>query len=70
MAVGRESRFGDAQVALESYGRAVVKRMSEGSRGVNPVQPVSLQGERRKKRGASGERMNSGAEIVEEAGQR
>jgi hypothetical protein len=69
IAVRRESRFGGVQVALENYGCAVIKRVSEGSRGVNPVQPVSLQRERRKERGASSERMDSGTEIVEEAGQ-
>src|SRR6266403_752043 len=32
IAVGCESRFGGAQIALEGYGGAIVKRMGEGSR--------------------------------------
>ena len=70
ISVGCESRFGGAQVALERYGRAVVKRMSEGSRRVNPVEPVSLQRKRGKKWGACGEWMDGGAEVVVEAGER
>src|SRR5258708_38224692 len=42
-----------------------------GLRGgrVNPMQNVSLERERRKKWGAGGERMDGGAEIVEETGE-
>ena len=37
---------------------------------MNPFQTVSLQRQRRKKWGACGERMDGGAEIVKETGQR
>src|SRR6267143_1946742 len=66
-AVWSENGFGVAQIALKRYGRAVVERMGEWSGRVNPLQTVSLQRERRKKRGARGEWMHGGAEIVEEA---
>src|ERR1700674_271405 len=68
-AVRPKNRFGVAEIARERYGGAVIERMRQGSGRVNPLQTVSLQRKRSKKRGARGERMNGGAEIVEEAGQ-
>ncbi len=65
--VRAEDGFGLAEVALEDYGGAIVERMGEWSGRVNPLQTVSLQRQRRKKRGARGEWMDGGAEIVEEA---
>ncbi len=69
-AIWSENRFGVAEVALKRYSGAVVERMGEWSRRVNPLQTLSVQRQRRKKRRTRGEWMNGGAEIVEEAGQR
>src|SRR6266849_2573925 len=68
--VRAEDGFGLAEVALEDYGGAIVERMGEWSGRVNPLQTVSRQRQRRKKRGAGREWMDGGAEIVEEAWQR
>src|SRR6202158_4436738 len=53
-AVRPKNRFGVPQIALESYGGAVIERMRQGSGRVNPLQTVSLQWKGRKKRGARG----------------
>jgi hypothetical protein len=69
-AIAAESGFGVAKIALESYGGAIVKRMREGRRRVNPLEAMFSQWEGRKKWGAGSERVDRGAKIMEEARER
>ena len=66
-AVAAENRFGVAEIALERDGGAIIERMREGRRRVNPLEAMFLQWQRRKKWRASSERVNRGAKVVVKA---
>jgi hypothetical protein len=63
-AIATENRFGVAEIALESDGGAIVERMREGRRRVNPLEAMFPQWQRRKKWRARGERVDRGAKVV------
>ena len=58
------------QRAVAGGGGAVIERVGEGDRRMNPLQPVALQPERLKEGRPGGERMDGRAAVVPDAGQR
>jgi hypothetical protein len=69
-AIAAENRLSVAEVALEGDGGAIVKRMREGRRRVNPLEAMFLQWQRRKKWRARSERVDRGTKIMEVAWKR
>src|SRR6266852_5017269 len=65
LAVLAEGKFCIAEIALEHYRGAVVERMRERRRRMNPLEAVALQRKRRKKWRASSQGMHCGAKIVQ-----
>jgi len=54
VSIRSESGFGGAEIAFEGHGCAVIERMGEGRGGMDPVEAVRRERERRKKWGACG----------------
>src|SRR6266478_5058332 len=67
LAVLAERRFGIAEIALEHHRGAVIQRMRERRRRMNPLEAVALQRKRRKKWRARSQRVHRGPKIVQKA---
>ena len=69
-AIGAEVVRGGFEVLGEESGGSVFERVGERGGGVDPLQPVALELERVEKGRANAERMDGGADVVMEAGER
>ena len=67
LAITSESGNGHGQVGIQQYRRAVIERMRERSRRMNPLQPILWQRKRRKKWRSRRKGMNCRSEIVHES---
>jgi hypothetical protein len=68
--IASQRYFAIFEPAFEGYGRAVVERMREGDRRVDPGKAVIRQRQRREIRRAGSERIHGRTEIVEITGKR
>src|SRR5580693_1068649 len=69
-AIGTQSVLRILQIALQHDGGAIVQRMRERSRRVNPFQAILLKWERRKKWRANAHRVNRRAKVMLKPGKR
>jgi hypothetical protein len=61
---------GQLDGAVEDYSRAIIQRVRQRRRGMNPFQAAAFQWQAAKKRGPQGQGVNGRADVVHETGQR